>query len=120
MIRTPLPYIAMHIMQSPRIGGEAGYIRRLPPVFSSFAFPKHTIAIVISQLRADRGAVMKWRGGARSAGVFPLGFTRQGVKQFLISEKAPQPPEKRLEWYMCTTQRPHGNESNPVPAWTFS
>ncbi len=38
---------------------------------------------------------------------------RRVASYFLISEKAPQPPEKRLEWYMCTTWRPHGNESNP-------
>ena len=74
VIFAPFPYVAMHIMQSPRIAREAGYIRSLLPVFSFFAIPVQFTPIVICQLRADRGAEMKRLSGARAAGVFPLGL----------------------------------------------
>ena len=75
MISTPFPYIAVHIMQSPRICGEAGYICRLLAKDPLLAITKHFSAIIIGQGRADRGTTMKRRGGARPAGVLPLGFT---------------------------------------------
>ena len=79
MIFAPLIHIAMHVVEAPGIGREAGHLDGLVAEAALGAICIAIIAIVIGQLRADRFAAIKRRGAAGAAGVFPLRLTRQSV-----------------------------------------
>src|SRR5439155_615353 len=60
-ILTPLPNIAMHVVQSPRIRWEAAHGDRLFPVQALLSIPVYGIAEVVRLIRGDVLAEVKWR-----------------------------------------------------------
>jgi hypothetical protein len=84
VVFAPLPHIAVHVMETPAIGREAGYLRSLLSINALGAkavgeMSVGVIAIIIRQIGGKRFSKPEWRGAAGAAGVFPLGLTRQPV-----------------------------------------
>src|SRR6202030_3658545 len=59
-VGAPLPDVAVHVVQAPGVGGEAGHRRRLLAVRPLLAIVIDIIAIVISLIGGDRPP--KWNG----------------------------------------------------------
>ena len=79
VVFAPLPHIAVHVMQAPAVGREAGHLGGLLAISALGAVSINVIAVVVGQLRRKRGPEMKRCGAAGAAGVFPLGLARQPV-----------------------------------------
>ena len=69
----------MHVVEAPWVGRKTSHIRGFLPIWTLWFLCIGAIARIICQLARERGPEMKWRGGARPAGVFPLGLTGQSV-----------------------------------------
>ena len=79
MVFAPLPHIAVHVVQAPAIGREAGHVDGLLSIRALGAVSINVSAVVVGQLRRERGPAVKRRGAAGTAGVLPLGLARQAV-----------------------------------------
>ena len=80
LILAPLPYIAMHFLQTPAIWGKLFYRGGLTPIFPVGGPSVCVVRIEIRQHTKQGGAVMERRCGARAAGVFPLSLSRKTVE----------------------------------------
>ena len=79
VVEAPLPHIPVHVVKAPGVGREAPHRRCLLAVLALGAVAIDIVGVVVGQVGGDRFAEVEGRGGARPAGVFPLGFARQGV-----------------------------------------
>ena len=79
VVLAPLIHIAVHIVQAPAIGREAGHVDGLLAVGALGAASINIIAVVVGQIRRQRGPEMERCGAAGTAGVLPLGLARQAV-----------------------------------------
>ena len=80
VVLAPLPDIAVHVVQAPAIGRQAGHLAGLLAIGALGAVCIYKITVVVGQFRRQRGAKVKRRAAAGTAGVFPLGLAWQPVK----------------------------------------
>src|SRR5262249_849644 len=83
-ILAPLPQIAGHVVQSPRIGGECSNRRGLLSVDSLFAVAIDTFTEIVGLLRGNRFPEMEGRRRPCTAGVFPFRLGRQAVRLLVL------------------------------------
>ena len=69
----------MHVLQAPGVGGKAAHIGGLPAIRPLGAIAIGGAGVVVGQFRGERFAAVEGGGGARSAGVLPLGLARQAI-----------------------------------------
>ena len=82
LILTPFPYIAVHLVQAPRIGGEAFNFDSLPAVLPFLGIVVGVLTTVVHLIGGDVLPEGKRGGCPGTAGVFPLGLAGQAQLQF--------------------------------------
>ena len=70
-VLTPLENIAVHVVQSPGVGGEAAHRRGLLPIHALLAVAIDDVAVVIGLVRGDGFAKVKRRCRSRTTGSIP-------------------------------------------------